>query len=107
MHPLALNPPFLNRAVEPKLFDRADRAVESGAKRGSIARRNIKSSSSSTDFRLRPEDPIDHSAFPATGTDGLQIPGWRKPDSNRWSHFGVSTTAAPVRCRRPPASELH
>jgi hypothetical protein len=30
------------------------------------------------------------------GTDGSQTRRWRKPDSNRWSHFGVSTTAAPA-----------
>jgi hypothetical protein len=30
---------------------------------------------------------------------------WRKEDSNRWSHLSDSTTAAPARCRQPPASE--
>src|SRR5947208_667588 len=31
----------------------------------------------------------------------------RKADSKRWSHLRVSRTAAPARCRRPPAFELH
>jgi hypothetical protein len=41
------------------------------------------------------------------GTESLRTRRWRKADSNRWSHFRTSTTAAPARCRRPPASELH
>jgi hypothetical protein len=45
-------------------------------------------------------------AFISRGTEGLQTRRWRKEDSNRWSHLRVSTTAAPARCRQPPASEL-
>ena len=30
------------------------------------------------------------------GTESSQTHRWRKPDSNRWSHFGVSTTRAPA-----------
>jgi hypothetical protein len=41
------------------------------------------------------------------GIDGSQTHRWRKAASNRWSHFKLSAIAAPARCPRPPASELH